>query len=153
MSLFSLFWHPKSNTVTVQPAGTPAPADADKLGDHDHPEDKNIREPHNGRSLFQIVRELLHPHGVVNLQPVAIQIADPAGAPDVNPASVAAPVQVTGKASVTVTTAPASTPAAPAVTVTDAVPTPAATQVETAKPAQDSSNASAEKAEPAAVAA
>lgn len=76
MSLFNIFWHRVTNEVTVQPATAEAPLDADHIGEHQHPDGKDVREAHLGLTLFHIIRDLLHQHGPVNMQSVKLTVND-----------------------------------------------------------------------------
>lgn len=76
MTLFNIFWHRGTNEVTVQPAAAAPLADADHIGEHQHPEGKDVREAHLGLTLFHIVCDLLHQHGPVNMQSVKLTVND-----------------------------------------------------------------------------
>lgn len=91
MSIFNIFFHKASKQVTVQAAGAPAPADSVQIGEHDHPDDKNIHETHGGRTLYEIIRGMLHLHGQTNMQEVGISVSNNVGTAPV-PSTVGEPM-------------------------------------------------------------
>lgn len=70
MSIFAIFWSRAERLVHVTPVESQAQAEAidapaghDLLGTHERPDDLHIHEPHNGKSIFTEIRELLQTFG------------------------------------------------------------------------------------------
>lgn len=76
MALFNIFWHRGTDKVIVQPAEAAPPADADHVGEYQHPDGKDVREVHLGRTLFHIVCDLLNRRGPVNMQSLKLTVND-----------------------------------------------------------------------------